>query len=77
MPITGQGWELLVQRKGLQDYIDRTTKPAQPKATPGTAPPPPAAAGPPWEVPAECPSCGAPVDQAVASKDAQDRKSVV
>lgn len=27
------------------------------------------AAGPPWTVPAMCPSCGAPVDQAKASRD--------
>jgi hypothetical protein len=28
-----------------------------------------AAAGPPWAVPAHCPNCGAPVDQARASQD--------
>lgn len=33
----------------------------------------PIAAGPPWAVPSVCPSCGAPVDQAKASRD-QDPK---
>ena len=56
-----------LQSKALDDYIDRGTKPAQPKTVPA------AGTGPPWEVPSECPMCGAPVDQAVASKEADPK----
>jgi hypothetical protein len=43
----------------------------RPKAQPATQPParPGARTGPPWVVPAHCPNCGAPVDQAKASRD--------
>jgi hypothetical protein len=53
-----------LQKRALHDYIQREQRPkAQPPARPG------ARSGPPWTVPAHCPNCGAPVDQAKASRD--------
>ena len=53
-----------LRKRALQDYIEREQRPkAQPPARPG------ARTGPPWVVPAHCPNCGAPVDQAKASQD--------
>jgi branched-subunit amino acid aminotransferase/4-amino-4-deoxychorismate lyase len=54
-----------LQKRTLHDYIQREQKQqGQPPARRG------AATGPPWAVPAYCPNCGAPVDQA---KSAQAR----
>ncbi len=53
-----------LQKRALHDYIEREQKPkAPPTARQGTR------SGPPWVVPAHCPNCGAPVDQARASAD--------
>jgi hypothetical protein len=53
-----------LHKHALNDYIKREQRPkAQSPAHKG------AATGPPWEVPAHCPNCGAPVDQALASRD--------
>ena len=53
-----------LQKRALHDYIQREQRPkAQPPAHPA------ARTGPPWTVPAHCPNCGAPVDQAKASRD--------
>jgi hypothetical protein len=53
-----------LRKRALHDYIQREQKPkAQSPASQG------AASGPPWVVPAHCPNCGAPVDQARASRD--------
>jgi hypothetical protein len=53
-----------LQKRALHDYIQREQRPkAQPPASTG------ARTGPPWVVPAHCPNCGAPVDQARASRD--------
>jgi hypothetical protein len=53
-----------LQKRALHDYIQREQKPkGQPAVRPG------AGVGPPWIVPAHCPNCGAPVDQASASQD--------
>jgi hypothetical protein len=54
-----------LQQRALHDYIEREQRPkGQPIARKG------AGAGPPWTVPTHCPNCGAPVDQAKASHDA-------
>lgn len=53
-----------LQQRALHDYIQREQKQ---KAQLGTRPG--ARSGPPWAVPAHCPNCGAPVDQAKASRD--------
>ena len=53
-----------LQKRALHDYIQREQQPkAQPPPRTGTR------TGPPWTVPAHCPNCGAPVDQAMASRD--------
>jgi hypothetical protein len=53
-----------LQKRALHDYIQREQRPkAQPPARTS------ARTGPPWVVPAHCPNCGAPVDQAKASRD--------
>jgi hypothetical protein len=53
-----------LQKRALHDYVQRLQKPkGQPTAAPG------AGTGPPWAVPTHCPNCGAPVDQARASRD--------
>jgi hypothetical protein len=53
-----------LQKRALHDYLQREQKPkGQPPARQGTV------AGPPWAVPTHCPNCGAPVDQATASRD--------
>jgi hypothetical protein len=53
-----------LQQRALRDYIKREQKPR------GQSPArPDAGIGPPWVVPAHCPNCGAPVDQAQASQD--------
>jgi hypothetical protein len=53
-----------LQKRALHDYIQQEKKPkGQSPARPG------AGIGPPWAVPAHCPNCGAPVDQARASQD--------
>jgi hypothetical protein len=56
--------EPALQKKAVDDYIARESKP---KDKPAAA----QVTGPPWEVPSHCPNCGAPVDQATASR-AQD-----
>jgi hypothetical protein len=53
-----------MQRRALLDYIKREQRPKEPRAAQG------AHSGPPWVVPTHCPNCGAPVDQAKASRDA-------
>ncbi len=52
-----------MQQRALHDYIQRAQKPAQQMPRAGTR------TGPPWAVPAHCPNCGAPADQARASRD--------
>lgn len=53
-----------LQKRALHDYIQREQKPkGQPPARQG------AGTGLLWAVPAHCPNCGAPVDQAKASRD--------
>ncbi|MCW2935625.1 MAG: hypothetical protein JWM19_6587 [Actinomycetia bacterium] len=53
-----------LQKRALHDYIQREQQPkAQSPALQG------AGTGPPWAVPTHCPNCGAPVDQARASRD--------
>jgi hypothetical protein len=49
-----------LQQRALRDYIKREQGPKEQKT---------ARTGPPWVVPAHCPNCGAPVDQAKASRD--------
>jgi hypothetical protein len=57
-----------LQQRALHDYIEREQRPkGQPTARKDVA------AGPPWAVPTHCPNCGAPVDQARASLDADPR----
>jgi hypothetical protein len=58
-----------VQRQALDDYVARARRP--PDTTPAAASiSPTKPLGPPWQVPSECPGCGAPVDQAIASQAA-------
>jgi len=53
-----------LQKRALHDYIKREQRlKGQSPARQG------AGIGPPWVVPAHCPNCGAPVDQAKASQD--------
>lgn len=53
-----------LQKRALHDYLKREQRPReQPAARQG------AGFGPPWTVPVNCPNCGAPVDQAKASRD--------
>jgi hypothetical protein len=53
-----------LQKRALHDYIQREQRPReQSPARQG------AAFGPPWVVPTHCPNCGAPVDQAKASRE--------
>lgn len=53
-----------LQKRALHDYIKREQRPK------GQSPDRQSAgSGPPWVVPAHCPNCGAPVDQATASRD--------
>ena len=53
-----------LRKRALHDYIKREQQQKEPSpARQG------AEAGPPWVVPARCPNCGAPVDQARASRD--------
>jgi hypothetical protein len=53
-----------LQKRALHDYIQREQQPkGQSPARQG------AGTGPPWAVPTHCPNCGAPVDQARASRD--------
>ena len=57
-----------LRKRALHDYLQREQRQKeQPPARPG------AKAGPPWAVPAHCPNCGAPVDQALASMDRDPR----
>ena len=53
-----------MQQRALRDYIQREQQPKQPQPAQAAA-----RTGPPWAVPAHCPDCGAPVDQALASRD--------
>jgi hypothetical protein len=53
-----------LRKRALHDYIKREQQPKD--ASSGKAG---ARSGPPWAVPAHCPNCGAPVDQARASHD--------
>jgi hypothetical protein len=57
-----------IQKRALHDYIQREQRAQQQK--PDQAAP---QAGPPWAVPTHCPNCGAPVDQATASRDSDPR----
>jgi hypothetical protein len=52
-----------LRKRALHDYIQREQKPKGPSSAQGHG------FGPPWIVPAHCPNCGAPVDQARASQD--------
>jgi hypothetical protein len=53
-----------LQKRALRDYIQREQKPkGRSAARPG------AETGPPWAVPTHCLNCGAPVNQAKASRD--------
>jgi hypothetical protein len=53
-----------LRKRALHDYLQREQRPkGQSSAQPG------AGFGPPWVVPTHCPNCGAPVDQAKASRD--------
>jgi hypothetical protein len=52
-----------MQKRAMLDYIKREQRPKQPKNAHAVR------TGPPWVVPAHCPNCGAPVDQAKASRD--------
>jgi hypothetical protein len=53
-----------LRKRALHDYIKREQRPReQSPARPG------AGIGPPWAVPARCPNCGAPADQAKAATD--------
>ena len=54
-----------LQKRALHDYIERQQRPREQKPEPAGA-----RTGPPWVVPTHCPNCGAPVDQARASRDA-------
>jgi hypothetical protein len=49
-----------LQQQALRDYIKQEQRPRQQPAAART--------GPPWVVPVHCPNCGAPVDQATASR---------
>jgi hypothetical protein len=51
-----------LQKRALHDYIEHEKKQAPVSKVART--------GPPWVVPAHCPNCGAPVDQAKAARDA-------
>lgn len=53
-----------MQKRALHDYIEREQRPKQQKPAQ-----PEVKTGPPWAVPTHCPNCGAPVDQARASRD--------
>ena len=61
-----------VQRQALDEYIERETRPRQSNTSPSAAATA-AVTGPPWRVPTECPTCGARVDQAVSSKQADPK----
>jgi hypothetical protein len=50
-------------KRALHDYIKHEQRPK------GASGQPRAGFGPPWTVPTHCPNCGAPVDQARASRD--------
>jgi hypothetical protein len=53
-----------LRKRALHDYLQREQRPkGQSPAGQG------AGFGPPWVVPAQCPNCGAPADQAKASRD--------
>jgi hypothetical protein len=53
-----------MQKRALHEYIKREQKPKQQDRARARA-----ETGPPWVVPAHCPNCGAPVDQARAFKE--------
>jgi hypothetical protein len=52
-----------LQKRALRDHIQDIQREQKAKGQS------PASAGPPWTVPTHCPNCGAPVDQAKASRD--------
>jgi hypothetical protein len=54
-----------LEKRALHDYIEREQKPHEETQVE----PAHARSGPPWVVPTHCPNCGAPVDQAKASRD--------
>jgi Protein of unknown function (DUF3592) len=64
-----------LQKRALRDYIEREQKSNEEPQPPADAHEEPhsqparARTGPPWVVPTHCPNCGAPVDQAKASRD--------
>ena len=59
-----------LQKRALHDYIEREQKPHEETPHEETqAEPARVRSGPPWVVPTHCPNCGAPVDQAKASRD--------
>jgi hypothetical protein len=53
-----------LQKRALHDYLKREQRPREQSPAPQGA-----GFGPPWTVPTHCPNCGAPVDQAKASRD--------
>lgn len=53
-----------LRKRALHDYIQREQRPRDQSAARQGA-----GFGPPWVVPAHCPNCGAPVDQAKASRE--------
>jgi hypothetical protein len=56
-----------LRKQALRDYIKHEQQQREPKqADPQSEN---ARTGPPWVVPTHCPNCGAPVDQAKASRD--------
>jgi len=56
-----------LRKQALRDYIKHEQRQQEQKEQQPT--PPGARTGPPWVVPTHCPNCGAPVDQAKASRD--------
>jgi hypothetical protein len=53
-----------LHKRALRDYLQREQRPREQSAVRRGA-----GFGPPWAVPTQCPNCGAPVDQANASRD--------
>jgi len=62
-----------LQRQAVHDYVHEQRHAQQTSREKRAKKNPKRGGGPPWEVPAECPNCGARVDQAVTSKDPDPR----
>lgn len=58
--------EAALRQRAVHEYIENEKRAAARNAAKQPAAP---VTGPPWEVPAICPTCGAPIDQAKASTD--------